>query len=174
MKVIVISGSMGAGKTIVMAEASDLLSANGIVHAAIDADNFGVVFLPGTASADFMYRNLGAVWSNFAAAGVDRLLLAEAVEHRGELDRIRMALPDAEISVCRLTARIETMRRRIRVREPGLLQEQFLARVAELNAGTGRSAGGRLFGRQRRTLSDRGRPRDASARRVVGARWPTY
>jgi predicted kinase len=133
MKMIVISGSLGAGKTTVMAEASDLLSANGIAHAAIDADTLGIVFLPGTDAADVMYRNLAAVWGNCAAAGVDRLLLAEALERRAELERIRMALPGAEITVCRLTADVETMRRRIRVREPGLLQEQWLARVAELN-----------------------------------------
>jgi predicted ester cyclase len=134
MKVIVISGSMGAGKTTVMAEASDLLSVKGIAHAAIDADALGVVFLPGTDAADLMYRNLAAVWGNCAAAGVDRLLLAEAVERRRDVDRIRIALSCAEITVCRLTARVETMRRRLRVREPGLLQEQLLARVAELDA----------------------------------------
>jgi predicted ester cyclase/shikimate kinase len=134
MKVIVISGSMGAGKTTVMAEASDLLAANGIAHAAIDADTLGIVHLPGTSSTDIMYRNLETVWSNFAAAGVTRLLLAEAVEHRGEIERIRRVVPGAEITVCRLAAGIETMRQRVRSRERGLLQEKFVGRVAELNA----------------------------------------
>jgi steroid delta-isomerase-like uncharacterized protein len=133
MNVIVISGSMGAGKTTVMAEASDLLSANGIVHAAIDADTLGMVFQPSGSATDMMYRNLAAIWANFAAAGVNRLLLAEAVEHRGELERIRMAVPGAEITVCRLIARIETMRGRVRLREPGILQDKFVARVTELN-----------------------------------------
>ena len=36
--VIVITGNMGAGKTTILAEASDLLTAGGIVHAAIDLD----------------------------------------------------------------------------------------------------------------------------------------
>jgi len=134
MNVIVISGSMGAGKTTVMAEASDLLSASGIAHAAIDADALGIVHGPGAASTDIMYRNLEAVWRNFAAAGVDRLLLAYVVEHPGEVERIRMCVPAAEITICRLTAGIETMRQRVRLREPGMLQEKFVARVAELNA----------------------------------------
>ena len=116
-----------------MAEASDLLSANGIVHAAIDADTLGIVHLPGGSSADIMYRNLEAVSGNFTAAGVNRLLLAVAVEHRGELERIRMAVPGAEIIVCRLIARIETMQGRVRLREPGILQHKLVARVAELN-----------------------------------------
>jgi hypothetical protein len=134
MKVIVISGSMGAGKTTVMAEASDLLAAGGVVHAAIDADTLGIVHLPGASSTDMMYRNLEAVWRTFAAAGVDRLLLAQAVECRGDIERIRAAVPTANITVCRLTASLETMRRRIKSREPGILQDAFLARVAELNA----------------------------------------
>ena len=134
MKVIVISGSMGAGKTTVMAEASDLLAANGVVHAAIDADTLGMVHVPGTSSTDVIYRNLEAVWRNFAAAGVNRLLLAEAVERRGEIERIRTAVSGADITVCRLTASIETMRRRVMLREPGILQARFLARMAELNA----------------------------------------
>ena len=33
--------------------------------------------------------------------------------------------------VCRLRARLETMQRRVREREPGMLQEEFVARVAE-------------------------------------------
>jgi catechol 2,3-dioxygenase-like lactoylglutathione lyase family enzyme len=134
MKVIVISGSMGAGKTTVMAEASDLLSASGIVHAAIDADTLGIAHLPAGFTTDLMYRNLEAFSRDFAAAGVNRLLLAQAVGRRGEIERIRTAVPGAAITVCRLTAGIETMRRRVRLREPGILQNRFLARVVELNA----------------------------------------
>ena len=33
-----------------------------------------------------------------------------------------------------IRARLETMQQRIRLREPGMLQEQFVARVAELEA----------------------------------------
>lgn len=111
-----------------------LLSANRIVHAAIDADSLRIAYLPGSSSADIRFRNLEAVWRNFAAAGVDRLLLAQAIEHRGEIERIRAALPGVDVVVCRLTADIETMRQRVRLREPGSLQDQFVARVAELNA----------------------------------------
>ncbi|HWF86199.1 MAG TPA: hypothetical protein VG222_15175, partial [Vicinamibacterales bacterium] len=74
-----------------------------------------------------------SVWANYAAVGVHHLLLADAVETRERLDRIRGAIPGAEIIVCRLTANLETMKRRIRMREPGMLQEQFLERASELN-----------------------------------------
>ena len=132
VRVLVISGSMGSGKTTVMAEASDILAARGVAHAAIDLDALGIVHVPEVMSHDLMYRNLASIWGNYAAAGVNRLLLAYAVESRAELDRLRQTLPAAEITVCRLRAKLETMQRRVRLREPGFLQSRFVARVAEL------------------------------------------
>jgi hypothetical protein len=134
VRVIVITGSMGAGKTTVMAEASDLLAAAGISHAAIDMDTLGIMHLPTPAAFDLACRNLASVWANYAAAGLTRLLLAEAVESQDDLDRIRRAVPDSQVVVCRLTARLETMERRVGLREPGMLQASFVARVAELDA----------------------------------------
>ena len=130
--VIVISGSMGSGKTTVMAEASDLLTASGIAHAAIDLDGLGVGHVSRGESADIPYRNLASVWENYAAAGATRLLIAAAVESRAELDRTREAIPGSEVIVCRLKAGVDTMQQRVRAREPGMLQEKLLARVAEL------------------------------------------
>jgi predicted kinase len=134
VKVIVISGSMGSGKTTVMAEASDLLAAAGVIHAAIDLDGLGIGHVPEGAWPDLAYRNLASVWENYAEAGATKLLLAEAVESRGELDRIRRVIPNSEVVVCRLRANLETMQQRILAREPGILQDTFVARVAELDA----------------------------------------
>ena len=47
---VLISGSMGSGKTSVLGEASDLLTTNGVVHAAIDLDALGAAHLPPGAS----------------------------------------------------------------------------------------------------------------------------
>ena len=52
-RVLVISGSMGAGKTTVMGEASDILSARGVAHAAFDLDALGIVLLPDPLSGSF-------------------------------------------------------------------------------------------------------------------------
>jgi predicted ATP-binding protein involved in virulence len=38
---LIITGTMGAGKTTVLGEASDILALRGIVHAAIDLDALG-------------------------------------------------------------------------------------------------------------------------------------
>ncbi len=123
---------MGAGKTTVMAEASDVLASRGVRHAAIDLDGLGIVHHADRAADELTYTNLRTVWANYAAAGVNRLLIAAAVENRAVLDRLRESLPGAEIVVCRLRAPLAVMEDRVRVREPGLHQEKFVARVAEL------------------------------------------
>ena len=97
-------------------------------------DGLGAAGLTGDLCTELTYANLAAVWSNFARAGVTRLLLAEAVETADELARIRAAIPDSTVVVCRLTATVETMQRRLRTREPGMLQQTFLARARELDA----------------------------------------
>ncbi|HWO28303.1 MAG TPA: hypothetical protein VNO32_05855, partial [Candidatus Acidoferrum sp.] len=56
---LIITGSMGAGKTAVLAEASDILRLRHMAHAAIDLDALGLAHLPSSASNDeVMYRNL--------------------------------------------------------------------------------------------------------------------
>jgi predicted kinase len=131
-RLIVITGSMGSGKTTVMAEASDILNASGIGHAAIDLDALGIVHHAATAPRDVACTNLEAVWRNFAAAGVDALLLAAAVETAIDLDGLRAAVGAESAVVCRLRAPLAVMQDRIRVREPGMLQPQFVERVARL------------------------------------------
>ena len=56
---LIITGTMGSGKTAVLAEASDLLARRRIAHAAIDLDAIGLAHLPSAANSDdVMYRNL--------------------------------------------------------------------------------------------------------------------
>jgi hypothetical protein len=154
--VLVISGSMGAGKTTVLGEASDFLAARDIVHAAIDLDALSI----GHYTGDLATPNLAAVWRNYAAAGVTRLLLAEADVDR---ERIRQAVSGAQIVVCRLRASVDTMQERVRVREPGMRQEEFVARVAELE----RTIGGEDF-----SVDNDGRDITEVAREVLlGAGW---
>jgi cytidylate kinase len=132
IKIIIISGTMGSGKTTVLAEASDILTSAGVVHAAIDMDALGMAHLSHHNAHDLTFRNLASIWSNYRAAGVTRLLLAQAVESRAVLERIREAIPEAEITVCRLMASMHTAEERVSNREPGMFQAKFVARVAEL------------------------------------------
>lgn len=132
--VLLISGTMGSGKTTVLGEMSDVLSQHGVHHAAIDMDTLGCGHLPGKASADHvMMDNLASVWRNYAAAGAHRVLLARAVETLDELTRITAAIPSNDMTIVRLTADRTTLQRRIAQREPGMNQNVFMKRATELD-----------------------------------------
>jgi predicted ATP-binding protein involved in virulence len=132
---LIITGSMGAGKTSVLAEASDILTLRHIVHAAIDLDALGLAYLPSAAGTDdVMYRNLQSVCENYATLGVPRLLLARAVEDRAELELCRKAVSAQNTAICRLTASLGEMQQRVTKRDTGVLQRQFVDRVAILDA----------------------------------------
>jgi len=56
---VIITGAMGAGKTSVLGEASDILTLQCIAHAAIDVDALGLAYLPTASGNDeVMYGNL--------------------------------------------------------------------------------------------------------------------
>lgn len=125
---------MGAGKTAVLAEASDLLSERNIIHAAIDLDGLALAHLGSSANNDnVMYSNLRSVCSNYASLGVKRVLLARAVESIDELKTCKRAVFASETIVCRLTASIEAMQQRVKLRESGVLWRKYVDRVARLN-----------------------------------------
>jgi hypothetical protein len=125
---------MGAGKTAVLGEASDLLAHRRIVHAAIDLDGLGLAHLPSADGADAaMYTNLRSVCANYAALGVNRVLLARALESRAQLDRCRDAVSAESLIVCRLVAGVPAMQQRVRAREPGIEQQRYVDRVKLLD-----------------------------------------
>jgi hypothetical protein len=131
---LIITRAMGAGKTSVLGEASDILTLHHIDHAAIDVDALGLAYLPtATRNDGVMYRNLRSVCNNYATLGVTRFLLARAMENRAELDLCRGIVSVANTIVCRLTASIETMEQRVKMRESGISQREYVAHVTELN-----------------------------------------
>ena len=132
---LIITGGMGAGKTSALGEASDILSRRQIAHAAIDVDALGLAFLAAAIRNDeAMYCNLRSVCNNYAAVGVTRFLLARALENRRELEICRGIVSATETAVCRLTASVETMEARVKMRESGVSRREYVSRVAELNA----------------------------------------
>lgn len=85
---------MGAGKTSVLGEASDILARLSIAHAAIDLDALGLAYIPSADGDDgVMYRNLKSVCENYACRGVGRLLLARAMEDHADLELCRGRFP---------------------------------------------------------------------------------
>lgn len=134
MTLLVITGTMGSGKTTVLAEASDILKSRKIAHAAIDLDALGVVYLDQRADDNAMYENLTLISGNYARLGVKRLLVARAIESRAELDRCCRAAGAAETMVCRLIASNQTTEKRVAERERGMLRQQLIERVTKLKA----------------------------------------
>jgi adenylate kinase len=111
---LVITGSMGSGKTTVLSEASDILVVQNIPHASIDLDALATAHLESSVEhSQLMYRNLRSVWENYAQVGLRRLLLARAIEDRAELECCREAVSASRLVLCRLTASIKTMQDRV-------------------------------------------------------------
>jgi len=132
-ELLIITGSMGSGKSTVLGAATDLLTLQCIPHAAIDLDTLGIFHLPVEVDgSNVLVRNLQCVWRNYAALGLSRLLLARAVETRTDLEACCQAVAAKRTVICRLRVSLETMQRRVRLREPGPFQQDFVARVAKL------------------------------------------
>ena len=128
---------MGSGKSTLLAEASDLLAQRNIPHAAIDADALSLACLPAetpTSIEDIQFTNLRSICENYAAIGITRFILTRALEDRAEREACQSAVAATQTIVVRIIASLETMQQRIRSRETGILQQQFIDRVATLNA----------------------------------------
>jgi hypothetical protein len=102
---ILLTGTVGAGKTAVAAEICDVLAELKIPNTACDLDAL-VWQWPSSSpwNAELMFKNLAVLWPNYRDHGSTHLVLARVLEDAGELDRYRDAIPGAEIVVCKLTA----------------------------------------------------------------------
>jgi predicted kinase len=132
---LLISGTVAAGKSTIAAEINDTLAALEIPNAAVDLDAL-VWQWPSSSewNSDLMFENLAALWPNYQAHGVTHLVLAGVLEDAADLEHHRVAVPGAQISVCRLTApqatRIDRLRQRM---PPGARLDWHLARTGELD-----------------------------------------
>ncbi|MFE7168658.1 hypothetical protein [Streptomyces sp. NPDC057616] len=114
-RALLITGTVGVGKTSVAEAAGNLLADAEIPHAVMDLDwlcnswprpagdpfNFGMVL-----------RNLRLVAGSYLDAGVSRLVLAGVAESRAERRQYEEAL-GIGLSVCRLRVQLPTVHRRL-------------------------------------------------------------
>jgi predicted kinase len=119
--VLVVTGPIGAGKTAVLREADSLLIEADGCHATVELEEIARCWPEAIerSRTSFVYQNLAALWSNFAAVGASRLLLAALVEQRSALEHVSQAVPGAAVTVVRLHAPLPVLEHRIRLREPG-------------------------------------------------------
>jgi ribose 1,5-bisphosphokinase PhnN len=131
---LVITGGMGAGKTTVLGEASDILARAKIAHAALDVDRFGDGFLPSKGAIEpAMYNNLHCVCENYSKLGVQQFVMARAIESREQLELCRSAASASVVIVCRLVASKKTLEQRVERRETGIERQRYIDRAVKLN-----------------------------------------
>jgi hypothetical protein len=131
---LVLTGTVGSGKSTVAAEINDALAELKVPNAAVDLDAL-VWQWPSTSkwNNDLMFENLASLWPNYQAHGSTHLVLARVLEDRAELDRYRSAVPGAAITVCRLTTGESLRLGRLQERmPPGPSRDWHLARSVEL------------------------------------------
>jgi hypothetical protein len=132
-QLLLLTGTMGVGKTATLDEATDLLTDAGVTHAAVDLDGLGMFHIVPTSPPDLVFRNLDALFASYLTSGVQRFLVAAALERRSELDRIRRPLGEPATKVCRLTATLTIAESRVGRRELGIHRDRYIRRIAELD-----------------------------------------
>lgn len=137
LPVIVITGTVGAGKTTVMWALSEALEAKDIRHAAIDQDALRMVHpYPDNEphGATVGRRNLAAIWPVLLGYEVRCVVIADVVEDMAE---VRIAylepMPGTSVTVVRLDVPLALVHARLARRESGAGLEWHQRRAPELH-----------------------------------------
>jgi adenylylsulfate kinase len=132
---LLLTGTVGSGKTVVAIEIGHLLEEQGKSAAVVDLDWLGWLHLrSSTITADqLIARNLAAIWPNLREAGMSYAVLARAILSRDGLEALRVAVPDADLVVVRLTASPSTIQGRLARRDSGKELEEHLRDSAEMS-----------------------------------------
>jgi len=136
-RVLVVNGTVGAGKTTVAEAVADLLRERGVPYAWIDVDALRRAYP--TADDDpfgqeVALDHLEAMAGVLARRGYRHVVLAEVIERPADRERYEMAFDGAELAVVRLVASEATCLARLRRREPDPWRDWHLARTVELAA----------------------------------------
>jgi hypothetical protein len=153
---LLLTGTVGSGKTVVAIEIGHILEQQGQAAAVVDLDWLGWLHMrSSTVTADeLIARNLAAIWPHLREAGMHYAVLARAILAHAGLNALRSAIPDADLTVVRLTASPSTIEGRLRRRDSGEGLAEHLRESLEMSramdrarledmavAGDGRSPG---------------------------------
>lgn len=117
-RALLITGTVGVGKTSAADLLGDLLCDAGVPHAVMDLDRLCQSW-PAPDDDPFnsglLLRNLSALTANYLDAGVRRLVLAGVAENTAARDGYQAAI-GMPLTVCRLTADLPAVHSRLRRR----------------------------------------------------------
>lgn len=136
-RVLVVNGTVGAGKTTVAEVVADLLRERGVPYAWIDVDALRRAYP--TADDDpfgqaVALDHLEAMAGVLRRRGYRHVVLAEVIERAGDRELYERAFDGADLAVVRLDASEATRLARLTAREPDPWREWHLARTVELAA----------------------------------------
>lgn len=137
-RVLVINGTMGAGKTTVASAINDILREQNVPSAFIDADALCQAWPTNSADPyhqELLFENLRAIAPNYAKREHTHVVIARVVEDHGDRERYAQAFNTADVQIIRLTAPEEVRQARLKLREPeGFWQDFARNRTRELEA----------------------------------------
>jgi adenylylsulfate kinase-like enzyme len=137
VKAVVISGTLGAGKTKLASNIGDLLTQRKMRCAFVDLDalcQMDPAPVDDRYNQQLMFANLAAIWPNYEASGVKYLVLARVVEDTDDRLRYVKSLNGAEVKIVRVEASSATRKARLTEREPeGFWRDGHLKRTDELD-----------------------------------------
>jgi adenylylsulfate kinase-like enzyme len=136
IKVVVVSGTLGAGKTKLASNIRDLLTQRKMRCAFVDLDalcDMDPAPVEDRYNQRLMFANLAAIWPNYEAIGVEYLVLARVVEDISDRLHYVKSLNGADVKIVRVEASSTTRRARLTEREPeGFWREGHLRRTDDL------------------------------------------
>lgn len=134
--VVVVTGTIGVGKTAIAMTMSEILHDRGVRHGLLEVDWLGEVY-PAPDPDDpystaFAMKNLAAIWPHYLEVAITRAVITMTIENQRELEDLKAALPSADVTVVRLEASQQTRAERIKRRELGVLLDLFLEKTDPL------------------------------------------
>ncbi|RIJ51322.1 hypothetical protein DZG00_09310 [Clavibacter lycopersici] len=116
---VILTGTVGAGKTTAMHALGALLAARGVPHALVDLDAVRLMHPAGPADPfhqELALRNLGDLSRNYREVGARVVVVAAVVESAADLPRYAAALGSREPLLVRLTVDADEVRSRLDAR----------------------------------------------------------